>query len=40
MKLSMSGQEKGNLLIQVTTWGGLTACLLLCMYHAEKGIAW
>jgi hypothetical protein len=24
MKLSMTGQEKGDLLIQVTAWGGLT----------------
>jgi len=24
MKLSMTGQEKGDLLIQVTTWTGLT----------------
>jgi len=23
MKLSMTGQEKGDLLIQVTTWAGL-----------------
>ena len=24
MKLSMTGQEKGDCLIEVTTWGGLT----------------
>jgi hypothetical protein len=24
MKFSMTGQEKGDLLIQVTTWAGLT----------------
>ena len=24
MKLSMTGQEKGDLLIQVTAWAGLT----------------
>jgi len=24
MKFSMTGQEKGDLLIQVTTWTGLT----------------
>ena len=26
MKFSMTGQENGDLLIQVTTWAGLTIC--------------
>jgi hypothetical protein len=29
MKFSMTGQEKGDLLIQVTAWAGLTIYLLL-----------
>jgi len=31
MKFSMTGQEKGDLLIQVTTWAGLT------VQHLMKG---
>ena len=27
MKCSMTGQEKGDILIQVTAWTGLTICL-------------
>ena len=34
MKFSMSGQEKGNLLIQVTAWAGLTIHLTI---HAQFG---
>jgi hypothetical protein len=30
MKLSLTGQEKGDLLIQVTAWAGLTT------YHISK----
>jgi hypothetical protein len=29
MKLSMTGQENGDLLIQVTAWAGLTVYYLL-----------
>ena len=28
MKFSMTGQEKGDLLIQATAWVGLTHCIL------------
>jgi|JYMV01.1.fsa_nt_gi hypothetical protein len=28
MKLSMTGKEKGDLLIQVTTWTGLNVAIL------------
>jgi hypothetical protein len=31
MKLSMTGQEKGDLLIQVTAWAGLTAVIILIL---------
>jgi hypothetical protein len=34
MKFSMSEQEKGNLLIQVTAWAGLTIHLTI---HAQFG---
>ena len=26
MKFSMTGQDKGDLLIEVTSWAGLTVC--------------
>ena len=29
MKISMTGQEKGHLLIQVTAWTGLTVVTLI-----------
>jgi hypothetical protein len=29
MKFSMTGQDKGDLLIQVTTWAGLTVYTIL-----------
>ena len=32
MKFSMTGQEKGDLLIQVTAWAGLTVFQLLSNY--------
>ena len=31
MKLSMTGQEKCDLLIQVTAWAGLTAVIILIL---------
>ena len=34
MKFSMSEQEKGNILIQVTAWAGLTIHLTI---HAQFG---
>ena len=32
MKFTMIGQEKGDLLIQVTTWAGLTVYFLTLFY--------
>jgi hypothetical protein len=32
MKLSMTGQEKGDILIQVTAWAGLTVIDLYWYY--------
>jgi hypothetical protein len=32
MKLSMTGQEKGDLLIQVTAWADLTVVLQLDLF--------
>ena len=34
MKCSMTGQEKGDLLIQVTTWAGLTVFVILKIDHS------
>ena len=33
MKYSMTGQEKGDLLIQVTTWAGLTVLIIMAKDH-------
>jgi hypothetical protein len=32
MKFSMTGQEKGDLLIQVTAWAGLTVYIYTFLY--------
>jgi hypothetical protein len=34
----MTGQEKRDLLIQVTTWAGLTVAVFTCMYN--KTLLW
>jgi hypothetical protein len=36
MKFSLTGLEKGNLLIQVTTWAGLTIDLICFFLHAYQ----
>ena len=36
MKFSMTGQEKGDLLIQVTAWAGLTTCEYKCKFSSIK----
>jgi len=40
MKMSMTGQEKGDLLIEVTSWAGLTVLLIRltnkCFYFTCK----
>lgn len=33
MKCSMTGDEKGDLLIEVTAWAGLPVCVFLFMYE-------
>ena len=32
VKFSMAGQEKGDLLIQVTAWPGLTTCIMMIFF--------
>ena len=36
MKFSMTGQEKGDLLIQVTTWVGLTVYVWYISFCRER----
>ena len=36
MKLSMIGQEKGDLLIQVIVWAGLTVYCNLCFLYSSR----
>jgi hypothetical protein len=31
MKFYMTGQEKGDILIQVTAWAGLTTCICIAI---------
>jgi hypothetical protein len=40
MKFSITGQEKGDLLIQVTTWAGLTVFVLFlfCVFEHIMGM--
>jgi len=36
MKFSMTGQEKDDLLIQVTAWPGLTVFILMSKHQAKN----
>ena len=35
MEFSVTGKEKGDLLIQVTVWAGITVCLIFNDYFLE-----
>ena len=36
MKFSITGQEKGDLLIQVTVWAGLIVCVIYILFVQKK----
>ena len=38
MKFSMTGQEKGDFLIEVTVWAGLTVYIYILLYLLYKSL--